>query len=137
TYTSGTILKSPEETDLIYVDETNKNNYNKVFKLILPIHLVVQFDIDGVVKFISEYIDLMLDISIEDLEASLNNRDFLKKMFTAFSEAGKSDDANVISKTAKNYTQDVDNYDGFNLSNFDIDDIQKINLRIGKFEGNV
>lgn len=137
TYAVGSILKSEDGNDLIYIDETNKNNYSKVFKMILPIELVVKFDLLGVVDFITEYIELAKNVNPEDFEKLLNDREFLRKNFSTFDTNRELKSHTITNKLSPMYNNSTDNYEGFDLGKCGIDDIQKINLKIGKFEGNV
>jgi hypothetical protein len=123
TYEEGGIIASPDG-EAIYIDSTNKNNYNTGIKLILPINLIENYDAEGAEKFIHEYIALGNNISVEEIEMLLSNDKFLKKSFSAFKDI-------KIEKSKNN----VNEYDGFDLNEFDLDDIQIKQLKLGKFGG--
>lgn len=121
-YNPGEVIGS-ESNDVVYIDETNADNYSRPMLIIIPTHLVEARDIKGLLQFVTEYSELARESSTEELELMLADDSFLQKMFTAFKDI--STQGNVV----------VDEHEGFDLTKLELDDIQMQQLKLMRIEG--
>lgn len=125
THKVGQIIKNDAE-EVIYVDESNVKNYVVPLKFIFPLHSVNEKDADTLTIFLMEYGNLLDEFGHDELEVLITNPAFLKEKFTAFGE--KFSDVKITG-SMKN------EYEGFNLDELELDDVQLQYLRNNKPEG--
>lgn len=118
-YNSGQTVKN-EYDEVIFIDESNQDNYTKTIMLIAPTHLIDVKDFNGIIQFMEEYSKLARDMEPELLTIMLSDEEFLAKNFTAF--GGKDG-----TSTAKRKS---DRYEGFDLSDLDLDELQLKQLKL-------
>lgn len=110
-----------ESGEVVYVDEHNHKNYVTQFRLVFPIDCANKADIGCMLQFSKEYAKLQTKMTPEDIEKNFINPKFMEKAFTFFSDGGA-----LVS---------IQEYDGFDLSKLDLDDVQIDLLRNLKPEG--
>jgi hypothetical protein len=120
-YKVGSII--PNESDeVIYVDESNVNNYERPMRMIIPLELIELNDLKGIKKFLKEYSQLIGQTSQDEAELLISNSEFLEKNFSFFGGSMKKPKQKI-------------EHEGFDLSDLDLDEVQIQQLRLLRPEG--
>ena len=124
-YNAGEIITNDFD-EVIFIDENNKENYAKPVRMILPTPLIEGGDVEKLLTFVEEYTQIIMASSHEEAELMIADDEFIKKNFSFF----KENKSNV--KKKKKIKEE---YDGFNLSDLDLDELQLQQLKLLKPEG--
>jgi len=106
--------------DEIYIDEENVNNYAIVMRFMVPLKFIESGDVDAMVLFMEEFGELATKIPELEIESLVADNNFLKDVFTAFSDDELAKD-------------NVEKYKGFDMSGLSLEQIQQ--LKLCKTEG--
>ena len=83
-YKEGEMMTN-EFKEVIYIDSTNVDYYKKPMRVILPIDLVEDADIEALDLFVKEYSEFVLTSSQDEMDLMVADDEFLKDAFTCFS----------------------------------------------------
>jgi hypothetical protein len=102
----------------IYIDKENVDNYVRVMRFMVPLKFVETGDVDAMLLFMEEFAEIVTKIPETEIEALVADDNFLKEVFSAFSESEPTEDK--VNKAVK--------YDGFDLSGLSLEQIQQLKL---------
>lgn len=138
--------------EVIYIDETNVDHYSRPVRMILPLHLVELYDVEGLKLFVQEVGEMVSQSSHDELDILIGDDTFLSQTFSAFKSTNELErntplpiqytdnmDENISAESHKVGKIDRSTlkymYDVFNLEECGLDEIQLQSLWIMKPEG--
>lgn len=138
-YKVGSVVKLPNASEVIYVDENNVREFRQAIRMVLPVNELSEMLLEDSVIFVKEYMTLLEYMDAEEVEIYVSSPDFMKRHFTAF---GKNPDIEESSKTTEELSPPKpleipvkDIHNDFDLSDLDLDDAQVASLKILGNEG--
>lgn len=131
----GDTVMNEETNEIIYIDESNVNNYIKPLRLILPVKSVSNKNTEEILCFIKEFSKLTIELYPDDIETMLGEDEFLNMLFTAF---GGSLDNIMPSEDEENAVGDQPikkikrMVGGFDVADLELDEAQLNQLELLK-----
>jgi hypothetical protein len=151
-YKIGEIMRNTANGEVIYIDDTNVDNYARPIRMILPVHQLEVMDVDGLILFVQEASAVIERSSHEELDILLADDVFITRTFTAFKTQSEKEhdppaaiqmiETPLDSKTVSGQGNaaivkkaPVHSHEGFDLDKLELDDIQLLNLKLLRIEG--
>jgi hypothetical protein len=138
-YNIGSIVKLPGDSDeVIYIDETNVNNFRQPVRLVLPTEELSGLKLDESLQFVVEYTRLLEYMDSDDIEEFVSDPSFLKRHFTLFGKEPNEElrlNTDEMSTPKPVNVPDKEMHDDFDLSNLDLDEAQIASLKLLGGEG--
>lgn len=148
----GEMLTNEANGEVVYIDETNVDSYSRPIRMILAVHQIEAMDVDGMKQFVQETGAVIEQSSHDELDIMLADDNFLNKTFAAFktkteqeSDTPKAievietplDSERVTGKPKQSIVKQApkQSHEGFDLDELELDDIQLLNLKLFRPEG--
>lgn len=136
TYRIGSTA-SYESGEPLYIDENNVMDHAQHLRMVLPIILVDDVDIDGIEIFMKEYSELVHTSSPDEMDLMVADDAFLIECFTCFKEGlsiAKEPTEEPMNELKVKSAPRLE-YEGFDLTELELDEIQLQQLRLLRPEG--
>lgn len=114
-----------ESGNKILIDKTNVDSYTRAIRIILPYAPVEANDINTIIQFLNEYSVIVEKLDSETVDIMLGDTEFLNEMFSLYHGS--------VDNPPKTQARLI--YDGFDLTDLNLDHMQLLQLKLMRSEG--